>query len=163
MTVATESRLRVTATEITKRIVERAVRLQFTRCSLDTINTGDDPLDEDDMVRDAINLALGDDTGCLSDEDLTAENIDLLFVEQQLAKFAGTSGTWTQDAPTEQAWYWHWNGSPDASPFIYSVLVSGANGKCFISNSSRSSAPWCEDVGGWWMKIEPPALPVLVG
>lgn len=66
---------------------------------------------------------------------------------------------WTEDVPTEQAWYWHWNGNPDDAPFIYSVLVSGTTGKCFVSHSSRGGAPWCEDIGGWWAKIVPPPLP----
>ncbi|KAA6459678.1 hypothetical protein DYQ86_16295 [Acidobacteria bacterium AB60] len=69
-----------TAEEITRRLVDRAVRAQFTRNDL-----GDDLFNEDDMARDALNLALGDDTGCLGDDEMTAENIDVLFVDQQIS------------------------------------------------------------------------------
>jgi hypothetical protein len=76
---------------------------------------------------------------------------------------------WTQEPPTEQAWYWHWNGNLDDAPFIYSVMVSGtAGGRCFVQSYERASGDpqqhslwcrWCEDIGGWWLKIPPPELP----
>jgi len=66
---------------------------------------------------------------------------------------------WTQESPTEQAWYWHWNGNTDDAPFIYSVMVSGTNGKCFVANSSIAQAPWCAEVGGWWKKVMLPTVP----
>ena len=66
---------------------------------------------------------------------------------------------WTEEVPTEQAWYWHWFGNPEDSPFIYSVLKSGTNGECFIQGSHLTGAPWCKDVGGWWMKISVPTPP----
>jgi len=69
------------------------------------------------------------------------------------------STPWTEEPPYEQAWYWHWNGDSDAAPFIYSVMMSGTNGKCFVANSSIAKAPWCAEVGGWWKKIVPPSLP----
>jgi len=83
---------------------------------------------------------------------------------------SGRLDKWTQKVPTEQAWYWHWNGNPDDVPFIYSVMVSGtANGRCFVQSYERVSGDnpqqhalwcgWCEDVGGWWQKVEPPPLP----
>lgn len=66
---------------------------------------------------------------------------------------------WTEEPPTEQGWYWHWNGSPDDAPIICSVMASGTNGKCFCRTSGSIPAPWCEDVGGWWKKIIQPDLP----
>lgn len=66
---------------------------------------------------------------------------------------------WSEEPPNEQAWYWHWNGNPDDAPFIYSVLISGTNMKCFVAGSIHSRAPWCTEVGGWWKKIVSPALP----
>jgi hypothetical protein len=51
---------------------------------------------------------------------------------------------WTQNSPTEQAYYWHWSGNPDDAPFI-----------AIHNLPSR----WCEDIGGWWLKIPPPELP----
>jgi hypothetical protein len=80
-----EDRLKTLATSITERLVENTIRAQFTRASLDHPDP-DDPLNEDDMVRDALGVALGEDTGCLGDEEITAENIDVLFVEQELAR-----------------------------------------------------------------------------
>ena len=72
------------AQEIMERVVERAVRLQFTRCGLAGKEIDGELLDEDAMERDAINLALGEDTGCLVDEEINAENIDVLFVDEKL-------------------------------------------------------------------------------
>lgn len=69
---------------------------------------------------------------------------------------------WTQEAPLEQAWYWHWNGNLDDAPFVYSVLLSRTNGKCFVSNSQIAKAPWCEDLGGWWKRITEPEIPSVV-
>lgn len=66
---------------------------------------------------------------------------------------------WTEDIPTEQSWYWHWNGNRDDSPFVYSILKSGTNDECFIQNSHWAGAPWCKDVGGWWMRIQEPSTP----
>lgn len=71
---------------------------------------------------------------------------------------AAREAQWTQDVPTEQGWYWHWDGVADV-PFIHSVLWSGTNGKCFVSMAFQHSAPWCEDYGGWWLRIGTPALP----
>lgn len=70
-----------------------------------------------------------------------------------------TKAKWTTNVPTEQGWYWHWNGSPDDAPFVYAVLKSGTNGKCFVQGSYLPDAPWCEDIGGRWLKIETPLLP----
>lgn len=66
---------------------------------------------------------------------------------------------WTKELPTEQAWYWHWNENPDDAPFIYTVLKSGTNGKCFVANSSIKRAPWVEEISGYWMKIMVPEIP----
>lgn len=80
------------AEQITRRLVENAIRLQFTRNDLALVAKADDDdpaLDENEMVNDALNLALGDDTGCLSDEELNAENIDVLWVEQLMTAAVG--------------------------------------------------------------------------
>jgi hypothetical protein len=75
------------ATEITTRLVERAIRHQFTRQDLALISNADESApDEAEIVQDALNLALGDDTGCLSEEEETPENIDVMFVEEILEK-----------------------------------------------------------------------------
>jgi hypothetical protein len=82
-----KDRLRVFATAITTRLVESAIRRQFNRQDLALISNADESaMDEDDMVQDALNLALGDDTGCLTEEEETPENIDVMFVEEILEK-----------------------------------------------------------------------------
>ena len=87
MAQTNQEHLKTIATEITRRLVERSVRLQFTRHSMEgAVDTDDVEFIENDMVDDALNIALGDDTGCLSDEDLTPENIDVLFVQGKLAE-----------------------------------------------------------------------------
>lgn len=71
------------ATAITKRLVENAIRLQFSRNDLESCQ---EEVTEDEMVQDALNLALGEDTGCLGEEEINATNIDVLFVEEILRK-----------------------------------------------------------------------------
>lgn len=68
---------------------------------------------------------------------------------------------WTQQPPTEQDWYWHWNGDPDCSPLPTSVLFSGADGKCFVSRGQLGlpRAIDCDKYGGWWQRIRTPDLP----
>lgn len=72
------------AEAIVSRIVENSIRGQFIRLGLEGVEVGGALLNEDDMVRDALNLALGEDTGCLGTEDLHPGFIDVLFVEQKL-------------------------------------------------------------------------------
>lgn len=50
-------------------------------------------VEEDDMVRDALNIALGEDTGCLGLEDIHPGNIDVLFVEQKLREASARGRT----------------------------------------------------------------------
>jgi hypothetical protein len=78
------------AEAIVSRIVENAIRLQFTRLGLEGVEADGQLLNEDDMVRDAINLALGQDTGCLVDDEINPETIDVLFVEQKLREAAAS-------------------------------------------------------------------------
>ena len=73
------------AITITKRLTERAIRCTFSRHSLWDHPDG---LDEDDMVFDALGIALGEDVGCLGPEEEDAEHIDVLFVEEQLRALA---------------------------------------------------------------------------
>lgn len=68
---------------------------------------------------------------------------------------------WTKTPPTEQADYWHWNGDPDHAPMIYHVMWSGTAKKCFVSMGQYDidEAIWCDNFGGWWLKIEQPSIP----
>lgn len=65
---------------------------------------------------------------------------------------------WTTTPPTEQAWYWHWNGDHDCAPLPISVLYSGTSGKCFVSMGQLGikHAIDCDQYGGFWMKLERP-------
>ena len=133
-------RYRILAAGITTRLVERAIRLQFTRQGLALISKSDvSPLDEDEMVKDALNIALGDDTGCLSQEEETSENIDVIFVEEILEKleqemrdrcfhdFIRLLSTAQNDPPTEE-------GKIAIQYFGAGVLAQGpwglGSGKC---------------------------------
>jgi hypothetical protein len=64
---------------------------------------------------------------------------------------------WTR-LPDEQAWYWHWNGEDYSAPFIHSVLASltGSGVRYFVQ---YPDSRWCDEVGGWWMKIDRPNVP----
>jgi hypothetical protein len=68
---------------------------------------------------------------------------------------------WTKTPPTEQADYWNWDGDPDHAPMIYHVLWSGTAKKCFVSIGQYGieNAIWCDEFGGWWLKIEQPSIP----
>lgn len=74
------------ARTIINRIVENAIRLQWTR-NIEPVESDPDAdfPTEDELVVDALALALGDDTGCLSEEDEDfRERIDLLWLEDLL-------------------------------------------------------------------------------
>ena len=72
---------------------------------------------------------------------------------------------WSQQAPITQGWYWHWSGHPDDAPVPTCVLFSGSTSQCFVSIGQLgiTQAVWCADYGGWWLPINPPALPILGG
>jgi len=67
---------------------------------------------------------------------------------------------WSKEPPTEQADYWHWDGDEDHAPMIYHVLWSGTAKKCFVSIGQYGidEAIWCDNFGGYWMKIEQPSV-----
>jgi hypothetical protein len=81
-----------------------------------------------------------------------------------LPRQAAVQGEWSEKPPTEQAWYWHWNGDPDAAPFVMSVLYSGSAKKCFVSRACTSSgmAEMCDEYGGYWMRMIEPATPAEI-
>jgi hypothetical protein len=72
---------------------------------------------------------------------------------------AARDAEWVRE-PTEQADYWHWDGDEDHAPMIYHVLWSGSANKCFVSQGQYDidEAIWCENFGGWWLKIEQPSV-----
>lgn len=68
---------------------------------------------------------------------------------------------WTSIPPTEQGWYWHWNGDADCAPFPTSVLYSGTSGKCFVSAHSGRGAVDCDKYGGFWQRLMEPPTPKI--
>jgi len=69
--------------------------------------------------------------------------------------------SWTEEPPTEQGQYWHWNGHRDCGPEPMFVLFSGTTGKCFVSKGQLGleHAVDCDEYGGWWMRMIAPPLP----
>lgn len=61
--------------------------------------------------------------------------------------------------PDSQGWWWHWNGDVETAPFIHSVLVS-KTGKDRYFSADGDLAPWCDELGGQWLEILTPSLPV---
>jgi hypothetical protein len=61
--------------------------------------------------------------------------------------------------PDEQAWWWYWTGSDYAVPHICSVMVSktGAKDRYFVADGNL--APWCDEMEGFWLKIDYPNVP----
>ncbi|MEJ7807053.1 MAG: hypothetical protein WKG03_14160 [Telluria sp.] len=68
---------------------------------------------------------------------------------------------WTTTPPTEQGWYWHWNGDPNSAPFVLSILYSGTARKCFVpmNQTANGHAEMCDRYGGNWKRLSSPALP----
>ncbi len=64
---------------------------------------------------------------------------------------------WTKNPPTEQDFYWRWDGDEGSAPHPFFVLYSGTDDKCFI----RIGEGWygCDVYGGWWTRNSPPPLP----
>lgn len=79
--------------------------------------------------------------------------------QREVAKRA-LEAEWTNLPPTEQGEYWHWDGNPDAAPFPLSVMWSGTAQKCFVCIGDHPHAPFCDDFGGWWMRIHQPPQPI---
>lgn len=60
--------------------------------------------------------------------------------------------------PDEQAWWWHWDAEDYHLPHIYSVRVSKTGrDRYFVANGKN--APWCDEMGGFWLKVEYPNVP----
>lgn len=73
-----------TAETIVRRLAESVVRVQYSRADLCCF---EDAPTEDEMVDDAIAVSMGEEQGCLDEDEMTAENVDVLFVEKQLQEF----------------------------------------------------------------------------
>jgi hypothetical protein len=87
MAALATDRLKTLASEITQRLTQNAVRVQFARRDMDgAVDADGVEFDEAAMVLDAVNLAMGEDVGCLPPEDITPENVDVLYVEQVLGR-----------------------------------------------------------------------------
>ncbi|MFZ3286589.1 MAG: hypothetical protein WA191_07035 [Telluria sp.] len=73
-------------------------------------------------------------------------------------------GAWSDKSPTEQAWYWHWNGDADSRPIPTSVMYSGTGKWCFVSSGQigLNAAVWCHEYGGYWMRMHEPAIDAAI-
>lgn len=65
---------------------------------------------------------------------------------------------WSAEPPTEQGWYWHWDGVEYSSPVPISVLYSGSTRSCFVSAGQLgiTQAIDCSDYLGFWMPMRQP-------
>lgn len=83
--------------------------------------------------------------------------------EAHASQSASVEDAWSAEPPTEQAWYWHWNGDPDSSPFPLSVLYSGTARKCFVQmdHSHSGQAEFCDTYDGYWMRMREPAIAAM--
>jgi hypothetical protein len=68
--------------------------------------------------------------------------------------------TWKR-LPDEQAWWWHWNGEDLAIPHIYFVMVSKTGPDRYFVAEREINSPWCDEMGGAWLKVEYPNVPSL--
>lgn len=68
---------------------------------------------------------------------------------------------WSSEPPESQGFYWHWTGSTEDAPMVFSILKSGSNNKCFISCGQHGikAAIFCDNYGGLWAKCQQPKLP----
>ena len=73
--------------------------------------------------------------------------------------------SWSDKPPTEQGWYWHWNGNPEARPVPTSVLFSGSRNACFVSAGQLGlkEAVFCDQYGGYWLPLVEPDVPEGIG
>jgi hypothetical protein len=84
---AKETLVHDAAAKIVERVAGNAVRLAITRGSL--LQCDGEEIDdqaEQEYVQDALNVAMGEDTGCLDEGDLNETNCELLFVGAELRK-----------------------------------------------------------------------------
>lgn len=82
-----------------------------------------------------------------------------LYVDTPPATDAGVvEERFTKDVPTEQGWYWHWNGDEECRPLPTSVLWSGCTKSCFVSTGQLglTQAVDCKEYGGYWLKMTEP-------
>jgi hypothetical protein len=78
------------------------------------------------------------------------------IIVSSLAAPAPQAAMWLK-VPNEQEWWWHWDGEDYSIPFIYSVMVSKTGPDRYFVSFPDSR--WCDDIGGWWMKVERPNVP----
>jgi hypothetical protein len=126
-------------TSIARQIVTRLVTNTLTSAHMRWLETlqlaeGEDPIDLQELIDDGLAVALGDDIGCLDEEQVTPEFIDLLFVESLLT--AQPAPLPSDDAPcglcgedTD-----HWAGNPGKWPV--KLPYKGGNGKIRIYHRS---------------------------
>jgi hypothetical protein len=89
-------------------------------------------------------------------------HLEALYRAAPLPRQAAVRGEWSDKPPTEQAWYWHWNGNQDDAPFPLSVLYSGTAKKCFVSMGQvDEGAVFCDVYGGYWLRMIEPSITTM--
>jgi hypothetical protein len=78
---ANEQRVIDLAHEIISRVVPNVIRLAYIRHDLAEHL---EDMTEDEFAQDALQLALGEESGCIDPDDLDAENCEVMFVEEKL-------------------------------------------------------------------------------
>lgn len=91
----------------------------------------------------------------LADLDKTID--ELIDAEDKLRAEAERPKVEWRLNPDEQAWWWHWNGEDYAVPHVYSVLVSNTGGPRYFV--SFPDCRWCDEMGGFWLKVQYPNVP----
>ncbi len=93
-------------------------------------------------------------------DQLSTEVLNWAFDQLQLP---AAEPEFTRDLPTEQDWYWHWNGDPDCGALPTSVMMSGhgADAVPFVSHGQLglTEAINCSEYGGWWCRMTAPKNP----
>jgi hypothetical protein len=96
-------------------------------------------------------------------EEYRDQRIEISALQQQVTRLTAAleavqdEPNWIR-LPNEQAWWWHWNGEDYSVPHIYSVLVS-KTGSVRAGFVSYPDSRWCDEIGGWWLKVEYPNVP----
>jgi hypothetical protein len=100
-----------------------------------------------------------DSTNDLEAADVSSQRVVKLVQELRFSLPVYARGSQWKRLPDEQAWWWYWIGSDYTVPHICSVMVSktGAKDRYFVADGNL--APWCDEMEGFWLKIEYPNIP----
>jgi hypothetical protein len=71
---------------------------------------------------------------------------------------------WTRTPPTETDWHWYCNPEAYDQPYPVFLEQDRKTGKCFIPKGQigLDRIIPCEELEGFWMKLETPTAPALI-